>query len=231
MNKPLLSFATIILSIGFALFYVGPEYSLVQERSSSLSGIKETLNSSEKIKTLISETEKSLNSVDQGALDRFKVFLPMSIDPIRFANSLQHMGLKNRIILENIKIEGPTNGGQASSSEVKSASAVQGVVKTFSIAEDVAQPGVSTTARGGTSSASGGEYLATRATFSFVATYETSQLFLSDLEQSLGLIQITALSFAPVEEAATPDAKKIKIAVVAAPFYRYTATVETYSLQ
>lgn len=203
MTKPFFSFIIIVISLGFAFFYVRPEYSLVQERSADLATLAVTSKSSSMIKTLINETEKNLNSVNSADLARFDIFLPETIDPIRFANNLQHIGITNGLVLENIKVEEPARNTQDGAGTQSSP-----VVQSQGAALEK-------------------KYATTKANFTFTTTYEKFHIFLNDIEKSLGLINITTLSFQPVVEA--PDPKKIKI--VGPQIYQFTVAVETYSLK
>lgn len=225
MTKPIVSFIVLILSIGFAFLYVKPAYSLVQERKSDIVSLTAILDNSTKIKTLIDQTAENLKSVNDTEQSRFSVFLPETIDTIRFANNIQHIGLSNGIILADIKVEDASNSSQAGAS--KDTGATQGLVSTFSLGSKIQQ------AQGGTAGASLGgvastekKYRATKASFTLISTYETFQLFLDNLEKSLGLINITSLSFAPVQEA---DVKKSR--TPPPPLYQFAVSIETYSLK
>lgn len=179
------------------------------------------------IKTLINETEKNLNSVNPEDLARFDIFLPETIDPIRFANNLQHLGTTNGLVLENIKVEEPVRGVAGDSAQGGVALAAQGLTNTFSLGTKISQADGLIAGSGSSRTASEKKYVTTKANFTFTATYEKFRIFLNDIEKSLGLINITTLSFEPVVE--TPDSKKIKS--VGPQIYQFTVAVETYSLK
>ena len=69
------------------------------------------------------------------------------------------------------------------------------------------------------------KYITTKASFSFISTYGQALLFLDSLEKSLGLINITALSFSPQEQKSG-----VKMGVGTA-YYQYKLEIETYSLR
>lgn len=235
MNKSLVSFIVILLSLSFAFFYVKPEYSLVQQRSTDLANLTRTSESSAKIKALIGETEKNLNRVEPADLARFDVFLPEVVDPIRFANNIQHIGLRSGILLGNIVVEEPAKDSQktaASNSGLPSVlgGAARGIDNTFSLGSKVNQAQGTNLETGATGSAQGKNYVATKSSFTFTSTYEAFGKFLFDMERSLGLINVTALSFRPVTVAA--DAKKTKnVEPATPPMYQFTVSIETYSLR
>lgn len=230
MAKPIISLIVIFLSIGFTFFYVIPAYELNVARRGDVESLAKILNTSEEIKTLIGETKENLNSIDTAVLSRFEVFLPEKIDPIRFANNIQNIGRKNRIIFSELAVESPEDASQKAVYSDGSNRAVQGLVNTISLGSKISQAGGGGTDvfsdRGGIP---GKKYVTTKATFSFTTTYETFQLFLNDLERSLGVINVTSLSFSPVPADASDASKKNK--TVLAATYQFSMSIETYSLK
>lgn len=227
MTKPIISFVILILSILFTFFYVVPAYNLNQTRRGDVQTLTKILDTSSEIKTLIAQTKTNLSNIDPSGLSRFEVFLPESIDPIRFANNLQYVGRKNRISLSDIKVEGPSKTTQ-SNSGTGTVSAGQGLVNTMSLSSKINQA-EGAIALGGipASAESGKKFVATKASFTFTATFETFQLFLSDLERSLGVINLTSLTFTALPE----DASAKKSKTPPSPTYQYTMAIETYSLK
>lgn len=226
MTKPIISFVILILSIGFTFFYVVPAYNLNKERRSDIESLSKILSTSAEIKTLIEKTKTNLSSIEPSGLSRFEVFLPEKIDAIRFANNIQYIGRKNRIILSDIKVEGTSNG-TLNNNVSGGAGATQGLVNTISLGAKIDQAQGTNTQSPAQGTVSDGKYVATKASFTFVATYETFQLFLDDLEKSLGVIDLTSLSFAPIQDDVA--AKKSKTPPPST--YQYTMAVETYSLK
>ncbi|MEK7148357.1 MAG: hypothetical protein AAB770_00385 [Patescibacteria group bacterium] len=223
MTKPIVSFITIILSLGFAFFYVVPAYDLNKERRGDIVSLSKILNTSGEIKMLIDKTKKNLSSIDPSESARFEVFLPEKIDTVRFANNIQYIGRKNRIILSDIKVDEPANASPKSTAP-GAISATQGLVNTVSLGAKINQAQGQTERNLDSTTSSDKKYINTKASFSFTTSYETAQLFLNDLEKSLGLIDITSVSFIML-----PSDSKLK--VVSSPIYKYTVTVETYSLK
>lgn len=226
MTKPIISFVVLILSIGFAFLYVVPAYNSNVERRGDIESLTNILRTSSEIKTLIDETKTNLGSIEKSGLDRFEVFLPEKIDPIRFANNIQYIGRKNKIILSDIKIEESVNGS-ATSGATSGATASQGLVNVMSLGAkiDQAQGTLPQGAHSGTFIA--GKYATTKASFSFTSTFETFQSLLDDLERSLGVIDITSLSFSPV----SADTSVAATRTPPPPTYQYAMTIETYSLK
>lgn len=228
MNKPLFSLFVIVLSIVFAFFYIKPEYALSQKLSADLITISSSFKDPDAVKTLIRETEKNLQSVNSSDLLRFNVFLPETVDPVRFANNIQHLGFKNGILLEGINVAGLSGDAKKNTlgnTETMLSSATRGIVNTV-------LPSMSDTAQ--TQSGIGsaltitslnGKYISTKASFTFTTTYEKLLIFLNDIEKSLGLINITEFSFHPILVVDTKNAKNSPL------MYQFMFTVETYSLK
>ncbi|MBI5077832.1 MAG: hypothetical protein HZB11_00480 [Candidatus Yonathbacteria bacterium] len=224
MTKPIISFIVLIISSGFAFFYVVPAYNLSQERRDDIVALSKVLSTSGEIKALIDKTKKNMDGIEPSSLSRFEVFLPEKIDAVRFANNIQYIGRKNRIILSDIKVEGPANGTLKNTAP-SGVSVTQGIVNTVSLGAKINQAQGAYTMNPtieGKASVSGKKFVSTSANFTFVASYEASQLFLNDLEKSLGLINLTDISFVMLP----PDSKS-----KAPPTYQYTVAIETYSLK
>ena len=227
MTKPLISFAVLLLSIGFAFFYVVPAYNLNKERRGDIESLTKILSTSGEIKTLIEKTKKNLSGIDPSGLSRFESFLPSKIDPIRFANNIQYLGRKNRLVLSDIKIEEPASvskGGVVAGQ----VGPVQSVLNTLSIGSkiDQAQGSMDNVPALPGAETGSSKYATTKATFSFSATYETFLLFLADIEKSLGLINLKSLSFSVL-----PDTSTSKSTKTTTPIYQYVMEIETYSLK
>lgn len=229
MTKPIISFIVLILSIGFTFFYVVPEYNRNMERRGDILSLSNILSTSGEIKTLIEETKKSLASISPSGLSRFEVFLPEKIDAIRFANNIQYIGRKNRIVLSDIKVEGGATGTQNNATQ-SGVSASQGFVNVASLGAKINQAEGAytiTPAGGAVGESAYKKYVTTKASFTFTATFEAFQLLLYDLEKSLGVINVTALSFSPVAQVSSTGGGRIS----SSPTYQYTMAIETYSLK
>lgn len=226
MTKPIISFVILILSISFALLYVVPAYNLNVEHRGDIKSLEKILSTSGEIKPLIDETKTNLGSIEQSGLDRFEVFLPERIDPIRFANNIQYIGRKNRIVLSDIKVEGSVNSA-VGNNETARATASQGLVSTISLGAQIDKAQGALGSQGSQSVAqTNGKFVTTKASFSFTGTFETFQNLLNNLEKSLGVIDVTSLTFSPVAENAGATTSRTP-----PPTYQYSMTIETYSLK
>lgn len=221
MIKPIISLAILIFSIGFGFFYVKPKYDHVQAVRADLQDLEQVSQSASEIKDIITETGKSLSAVDPDDLARFDVFLPETLDGLRFANNLQNIGVTNGLVLSGVKVEQQEK--QKKSAEVKPVSAAGTVGKVFNIERPVSEG----TSAGKAGTESEKKYVATKASFTFATTYSGFMLFLNDLEKSLGLINITSLSF--TELAASGDEKESQKGMPS--LYQFSIEIETYSLK
>ncbi|MHB1118301.1 MAG: hypothetical protein ACYCZ7_02145 [Minisyncoccota bacterium] len=220
MIKPILSLIVIVFSIGFAFFYVKPEYDRAQSARADLQKLEQTSQSASDIKEIIAETAKSLSAITPEDLERSNVFLPETLDVIRFANDLQHIGTANGLALAEIEVEQQEKQIQQVGTKTAGVGAVS---KVFSLERPVNGGAVAAPA----GSVSEKKYVATKASFSVVATYPGFLVFLKDMEKSLGLINITALSFEEI--GASVDEKRVQRGLPA--LYQFTIDLETYSLK
>lgn len=221
MIKPILSLIIILFSVGFGFFYVKPEYEQVQSTRADLEQLAQTSQSAGEIKNIIAETKKSLNAIDTEDLARFDVFLPETLDGIRFANNLQHIGTANGLVLSGINVEQQKKiAGAKPATQPAPAGTIN---KTFTLVRPVSE---------GTSAAKEGvgsekKYIATKVSFSFTTTYSGFLLFLNDLEKSLGLINITSLSFKEIAANADEKGNQKGLPLL----YQFSIDIETYSLK
>lgn len=214
MIRPILYIIVIIVSLGFALLNVRPAYYRVEARRAFLESLNNASNSTDKIKALIGQAEKELSKIDPVNLEKFNVFLPETIDEVRFINNLSHIGSLNGIVLENINVEKAENSPTSSQGESLKKNLI--TLPSFPYAPTPASSGGVPSEK---------KYVTTKAHFSFNAPYKEALVFLNNLEKSLGLINITALSFSPQEQKSGTKAGSGSIS------YRYTLELETYSLR
>lgn len=236
MSNSTVPILAIILSLGFGLFYVKPEYTLAQERIANIAELARIVAKKDKINELIGGIDETLNTVKEDDRARFETFLPATADPIRFANNLQHFGLSHGVVFENIKVEEPTTVSRKGATQgvgTAVGGAVQGLVNVLTVVgkkEDVSTMATNVTnvTKVATDS-SDKKFAITKASFAFTSTYEKFGGLMFDMERSLGLIKVVSLSFAPVESSS--DTKKTKTVEQAPASYRFTFTVESYSLK
>jgi len=232
MSKSIISLIVVLITLGFSILYVKPEYDLMQTHRSDLAKLNDIFNNADRIKGLISQTKQTLDGVGTAERARFEIFLPSTSDPIRLANNLQHIGYKNGIVLENIKVEETSASSGQKSATATVGGLVQGAINVFTPgrkgdASGPASDKVNINEGGTAGNTPDKKYVATRASFSFTSTLESFGLLLNDLEKSLRLMSIIKLSFNPTAEAGATQASK----TVGPPAYQFSVTVEVYSLR
>lgn len=223
MIKSIFSLIVISLSAGFAVLFVMPLYKATETNRADLVTINTTFSDVKEIQTLINNTTDILKTPDAVRQTQlFDAFLPGDVDPIRFANNLRQIGLNNKLALTNIKVEDKVKK-VAGSTE----SAQAGVLEnTFSLNRT---PGEANPGQGSAGVTTEGKFAATKASFNVTATYAGFNLLLNHLEKSLGLINVTSLSFQ--ERKDLTQAKTIASKTSAPVYYDYTVEIETYSLK
>ncbi len=229
MIKFIASIAVLILSVAFAFLYVMPEYNRTQNNLADLKILNETLKSTETMKELVRQIGDSLDSIDPAITSRSRVFLPETIDEIRFANNLQSIGARNGMILMDIKVGEKVkkiekviaSGTVSADGKVIPVNGPSGSLDANKVVDVNIQKIVGATAEK--------KYITTKASFSLSATYKKFDILLNDLEKSLGIIDITLLSFQENKEAL--DTKDIKNTQKDTLLYKYTVEIETYSLK
>lgn len=192
-------------------------YGEIDLQRANLQVLNKSVTDTEKIKESIDQTVKSLNSVNPLIIKRLEVFLPESVDEIRFVNNLQGISVKNGLVISNILIEDDGKeirvGGAGMGGNIKRESAPlpQGVALKASSSEEK-------------------KYVTTKIKFDVVARYDGFRLFIDDLEKSLGLINIKSLEFQEYKE---PSAGVSKTSIIkeVVPRYMFKVEIETYSLK
>ncbi len=233
MIKFILSVVVLVLSVAFAFLYVKPEYNRMEKGQADLKILNDTLKSTETIKELVKQIEDSLDSIDPADSMRSSIFLPETIDEIRFANNLQNIGFRNSIVLMDIKV----GEGAKKIEKIITPSAVNADGKIIPVNRPsgslntnlLATPAVVVNIQKSIGDAALKKYVTTKASFSLATTYKKFAILLNDLERSLGIIDITSLSFQEHKDALdTGDIKNIQKDTL---LYKYTVEIETYSLK
>lgn len=206
MIKSILSFIVLLFSLGFAFFYVKPEYSKGVGDQANLTKLQQTLSDAKGIEVLIKSTQANLNKIGQNDIANFDVFLPEAIDEIRFANNLQGIGLSTGVILSDIKVLPKDKNDKTTTT----ASALGDINTTNSQVSDT-------------------KYATTKTSFTFVTDYASFLNFTSALEKSLGLINVTALTFKEVPRPAS--ANTAKKAGTSPMIFQFSMQIETYSFK
>lgn len=223
MIKSIFSLIIISLSVGFSMFFVMPLYKTTETNRADLVTINTTFSDVKEIQKLIdttTETLKAPNAVRQTQL--FDAFLPGSVDPIRLANNLKQIGATNNLVLTNIKVEDRVNR-LAPAAETARGGVLENV---FSLNRTT---GTTNRETQGATEESNNKFTSTKASFNVTTTYSGFNLLLNHLEKSLGLINVTSLSFHEMK--GLTEVKTVASKTPAPVYYDYTVEIETYSLK
>lgn len=223
MTKLIISFIVLVLSTAFAFLYVLPAYDVSSGRRADIETLSKNLSTSSEIIQLIADTKNNLNRIEPGNVARFKAFLPEEVDPIRFAKNIQDIGTENMVNMTSIKVDTPSTQQDGSS---QTGGTAQNIKNQLSLEAKLNQAdGMNIQVEGGATQAEK-KYATTKTTITFETNFEKFQLFLNALETSLGLMDVTGLSFV-----LSSETDEEKMATRSSPKYQFLMTVETYSLK
>ena len=218
MWKPIASIIVIIVTIVFSLTFVVPGYQRVKELRQNIATLDGVSGDIKTSKELEESTAILLEQIPQESDSRFSLLIPEEVDHLRFANMLKVMATNRGIALRDMKINRDQGALLSISGDKKDQGLLENIKNTFSL---------DSATRAGGAQATGPKlknrsYSITQGNLFFTTTYQGFLTFLSDVEKSLILMNVTELSFAPHKE----GSKKSAI-----PLYDYQMQVETYSIK
>ena len=187
-------YATLLIIASIGIFYaiLLPAYGDIQTAQAEKSQYEKALNDSQAVEERQAVLETAYNNMAPSDVARLEKMLPDSIDNIRLIIEINNIAERYNMTLKNPKV-----------SEQKEDSAA-------SIQEAI-------TAAGGLSSLYGVGLMS----FTVTGTYETYIAFIKDLEKSLRLVDITAISLSP---GTSPQADTVSK-------YDFNTTIKTYWLK
>lgn len=179
------------LSIGIFIFYIQPQYEEIGNLRVEEDRYNDAVDASERLEQLRDDLLDTYNNFSTADRRRIAKFLPQQIDDVRLILDINTLAEDNAIDIESIDlVEKEERNGNA---QVASADAQ-------TLAEQVQA-----------------DFQTLTLNFAFDATYGQFIDFITDLESSLRIIDITALTFAVSEE--NPSQ------------YTFDITLETYWLK
>ncbi len=219
MWKPIASLIIILTTIIFSVTVVTPEYQQAKELRENIATLDGVSSNIETSKALLKETELELENIPQDGDARFSLLIPEEVDHLRFANMLKSMAVSRGIVLRDIKVSKSQEASLFGGGDKKDQSGLlENIKNTFSLDPASRTGGLQATAP----KLKNRSYTTTEGQLSFTATYQGFLSFLSDVEKSLILMNVTELSFSPRKE----GSKKSTV-----PLYDYQMQIETYSIQ
>jgi Tfp pilus assembly protein PilO len=188
----------IIAIVGFVLagamffLYTKPTYDLVKADSSEIAEYDTALDKAAELQQLKQELLSRYNSFDPSELDRLNKFLPDHVDNVRLILDLDNLAGRYGLALQNVDVSG------AGATSAKTQTAI------------------------GAIGASSAKYDSLTLKFGTRGTYSNFVQFLSDLESSLRVVDLVAL---------TISADTARVAGSGEPMYAYQITLRTYWLK
>lgn len=164
----------IIIGASLAAFFmvVKPRYDKLQAVKNEVSTYDESLETAEQLKISREELIAKYNSIPKSDLDNIKTLLPDSVDNIRLIIQLDSLATKNGLsILRNVDYKSDALVAASSGSPDAAATDMSGI-------ESARRP-----------------YGELTVSFQTQGQYANFLAFLSDLEQNLRLVDVTAVDF------------------------------------
>lgn len=195
-------FLLIIIGASVATFFmvIKPRYDTLQTVKNDVTNYDSSLETAEKLKISREELIAKYNSIPKTDLDGIKTLLPDSVDNIRLIIQLDSLATKNGLsTLRSVDYRSDASGATGSG-ESTTTTEMQGV------------------------SSSGKSYGEFVVSFQTSGQYKNFLAFLSDLEQNLRLVDVTAIDFtaAPTDESSGTQASTNM---------SYKVTLKTYWLK
>ena len=176
----------IALSIGLFMYYIQPQYDKVGVLQAEIEKYDDAISAAGQLRNLRNDLVDKFNSFSTADLRRIEKFLPDQIDDVRLVLDINRIAEDNDLILEDITIDAPEEKPSEQSR--------------LNVGTVVDESGFNILEVG----------------FSFDATYEEFLSFISDLESSLRVIDITRLDFDVTESPSV---------------YAFNMTLQTYWLK
>jgi hypothetical protein len=188
-------FAVLLLVASVALFfmYVNPTYSTVKELQIKEEELNDALGKAKELQAVRDSLLSKYNTFSKEDQLRLEKLLPDHIDNVRLVIDIEEIAKRHNLTVSGLNIastDTPTSDGSINERGVSSG-------------------------RGALGSAHGGLVGEVTFSFSVSTSYEVFLQFLRDLENSLRLIDVTALSFVSANE----------------NFYEFDISIKTYWLR
>ena len=191
--KNFLAVIFIVASLGLFFYSIDPTYREIKTLRVQEAEFSEALENTERVQDLRSELQAKYNSFSQDDHDRLEKLLPDVVDTVRLIIEINAVAVRYGIELKDVKVSSGEGGGTAPSAGASTAGQ-----KSPAIGTKAAKP-----------------YEGVPISFAVSGSYEDFLGFLSALERSLRIIDITDLSIVPKEKSQD---------------YEYTIGIRTYRL-
>lgn len=210
--RPIIAIVGVVLAGSIFFWYTKPEYDKVQAARDKIAQYDAALNKAYELQQLKQTLLSRFNAFSQADRDRLQKLLPDHVDNVRLILDLDNLAEDRGIALQNVDV---------SSSQKQTTKS----------------PTVIGAAAGSTQ-----KYDSLTLTFGTVSTYPGFVQFLTDLESSLRIVDLVALSITPsgnvpsappgaTNPFSTTGAKAAATAKSTEPLYAFKITLRTYWLK
>lgn len=198
MGRLIIGTVAILIAGGVFFFYTQPSYDTVQATAAQIDQYNQALDKAAELQTLKQTLLSRYNSFDPNALDRLQKLLPDHVDNIALILDLDSIATRYGLALQNV---------------------------------DISTPGTATptnqTAIGAIGDANQA-YDSLTLTFTTQGTYSDFLQFMTDLENSLRIVDLSSLTVSRVALSTTNGAAN---SAASTPVYSYNIALRTYWLK
>jgi len=197
MARAITASIAIIIAGGVFFFYTQPAYDTVQSSQAKINQYNTALDKAAELQTLKQSLLSRYNAFDPNSLDRLQKLLPDHVDNIALILELDSIATRYGLALQNVDISSGGAGGQSATNQT-AVGAIGGASRSYD----------SITLR-----------------FSTTGTYTNFLQFLTDLENSLRIVDLSSLAISRTVVASGAVNRSSE------PLYGYTITLKTYWLK
>lgn len=194
MGRLIIGSVAILIAGGVFFLYTQPSYDSMQTQQAQINQYNQALDKAAELQTLKQTLLSRYNSFDANAISRLQKMLPDHVDNIALILDLDSIATKYGLALQNVDVS--TTGSQTPSNQ---------------------------TAIGAIGNANQ-TYDSLTLTFATQGTYSDFVQFMTDLETSLRVVDLSSLTVSRVSSASQAGSTR-------GPVYSYTIALRTYWLK
>ncbi len=183
MFKALTPIFAIIIAVGLAVTYVSPTFGEIKALEDEAVDYADAIEKAQQLQSLIAQKIDKMNGFNPNDIEDLKTMVPDSVDEVSLVMDLDALARANHMTFSNIVIKEGVESG-AGEAEVLDPAILDPEDPEY-VEDQVV---------------SSATYTPTEVSFSVTGTYEDMRSFLSNLEESLVLVDVTELNFSTAEE-------------------------------
>ena len=177
MSPNLIATILLVASAGAVFGFINPQYAKYEELSASKQQYVVAGEQARKVRQVREKLIQSINAISNAEKVKLTKLLPDSVDTVRLIMDINGIASKYRIFIKQISLKGDENTAGSKKDAVKDLFSAQQAIPLFN-------PNPL-------------PYTPLPFSFSLTSTYNDFNQFLSDLEHSLRIIDITSISVLP----------------------------------